>query len=129
MSLTYEETLQRYLKTKQQLLSKDQRAAQFIPFAALTGFDEAIDQASKTLSKRKTMDAEYLEQFNQQISQLVPGSFVRINHFVTIHEDLGMYIEETYMIKGIYFVEQYFVVDQQQKIYFKDIVQIHLIKK
>ncbi len=48
-------------------ISRLGRAAQFAPFAALTGFDSAIGETARLTSKRKELDEESIFLLNQKI--------------------------------------------------------------
>ncbi len=48
-------------------MERRDRAAQFAPFAALTGFEEAIEEASKILEEKKELDESQKEEINEKI--------------------------------------------------------------
>ena len=51
-------------------LSKAQRAAQFNPFAALTGYDAAVDEASRLTEEERFLDEESVSEINSILFDL-----------------------------------------------------------
>ena len=51
-------------------LSKAQRAAQFNPFAALTGYDAAVDEASRMTEEERFLDEESVNEINSILFDL-----------------------------------------------------------
>lgn len=56
--------LPRPISKKHKPMSLENRAAQFAPFAALTGYDEVIDETGRTTSKRKELDEYEISDIN-----------------------------------------------------------------
>lgn len=52
-------------------MSMDQRAAQFAPFAALTGYDEAIRESARVTEKRRELSEEEKEELDHKIQILL----------------------------------------------------------
>lgn len=48
-------------------MNRVDRAAQFAPFAALNGFEEAIEEAAKILEEKKELDESKKEEINEKI--------------------------------------------------------------
>jgi len=51
-------------------LSKAQRAAQFNPFAALTGYEAAVDEASRLTEEERFLDEESVSEINSILFDL-----------------------------------------------------------
>lgn len=51
-------------------MSNNDRAAQFLPFAALTGYNEAIEETSRTVNEKIVLGLEDRELINQKLSIL-----------------------------------------------------------
>lgn len=62
--------LPHHQSTKHKQMSNYQRAAQFSPFAALTGYDAAIDETARLTDKKLDLSEEQTEFLNQQIQLL-----------------------------------------------------------
>lgn len=72
-------------KTRKQMPTEN-RAAQFAPFAALTGYDEAIDETVRTTDECIILDEDESQQLDYRLQQLIAS------------------LEETPRIKVTYFV-------------------------
>ena len=47
------------------------RAAQFAPFAALTGYEAAVGETARLTSERRELDAQEAEELNRRLSTLI----------------------------------------------------------
>lgn len=56
--------LPRPISSKHKPMSIENRAAQFAPFAALTGYDKVIDETGRTTSKRIELDEYEISDIN-----------------------------------------------------------------
>jgi len=52
-------------------MSNYQRAAQFSPFAALTGYDAAIDETARLTDKKLDLSDEQADHLNAQILRII----------------------------------------------------------
>ena len=57
-------------KSKYPKMPLNARAAQFAPFAALTGYGEAIDETSRITDKKRILSEEETDEINQKISYI-----------------------------------------------------------
>lgn len=73
-----------------------ERARQFLPFAALVGFNDAIKNVEKQSIMKKDLSVDYIEYLNQKISKLNKGNNVKIKHYYN-----DEYIETIGIIKKI----------------------------
>ena len=55
---------------KHERMSLFERAAQFSPFAALTGYDEMIDEEAREVDAQEELSDEDMEILNQQINRM-----------------------------------------------------------
>ncbi|MBR2284894.1 MAG: hypothetical protein IJ874_10845 [Ruminococcus sp.] len=62
---------ERYRMKKHQPLSMWSRAAQFSPFAALTGYDEEVGEAARLTDSREEMTEDELATLNAAFAQLI----------------------------------------------------------
>jgi hypothetical protein len=64
-------------------MSMIDRAAQFSPFAALTGYDEAIQETGRLTEEKVYLDEDAVSALNEKIRLLQqnPGTFVAIDCF------------------------------------------------
>ena len=64
-------------------MTMSERAAQFAPFAALTGYDAAIKESARVTDKKCFLDEEELYQINRTISEaLNERAFVTLTYFI-----------------------------------------------
>ena len=61
----------RYKLKHHQPMSMWSRAAQFSPFAALTGYDDKIDEAARLTDRREEMTEDELNDLNQAFQKLL----------------------------------------------------------
>ena len=82
------------------------RAAQFAPFAALVGYDDAIKETGRLTDKRIEMSEEKLSVLNTRyqilVDHLSEQPEVSITYFVPdIYKTGGSYIEKTGIVKKL----------------------------
>lgn len=60
------------------------RAAQFAPFAALVGFDEAIGETARLTDERPRLDEQQLARLDELLTEFTanPNANVRVTYFV-----------------------------------------------
>ena len=63
--------LPHHQSTKHKQMSNYQRAAQFAPFAALTGYDAEIDETARLTDKKLELSDEQESYLNEQIQLLI----------------------------------------------------------
>lgn len=52
-------------------MSREERAKQFMPFAALKGYPEALHQKEKMIAERQELSEEYKEELDLQLQQII----------------------------------------------------------
>ena len=92
-------------KTRPQMPMSD-RAAQFSPFAALTGYDSAIRETGRLTDERIELDEEALMELNMRYQLLVDSlkesPEVRINYFKPDERKSGgAYVTVTGVVKKV----------------------------
>ena len=63
-------SLPHHQSSKRPHMSNHQRAAQFAPFAALTGYDAAIDETSRLTDQKLELSDEQADNLNAQIQRI-----------------------------------------------------------
>ena len=58
-----------------------QRAKQFMPFAALKGFQELLEETARYTENRKELSEEQLEELDRQLYSMVRGQRVRVIYY------------------------------------------------
>lgn len=109
------------------------RAAQFAPFAALTGYDDAIKETSRITEQRIELSEELKNMLNQKIKliseniKLQPK--VSITYFVPDNKKSGgVYKTISGNVRRIDEIEKYLLFTNKLKVYFYDVIFINELK-
>ena len=105
-------------------MSLENRAAQFAPFAALVGYEEAIE-ASKELKEEKIILAkDKKDELEEKLHQLNKGNVIEIKYY-SVNKKKYLIYKGT--IKQIDKVEKKIVFINRVSIQIKDIIDIKLL--
>ena len=112
-------------------MSMQQRAAQFMPFAALSGFDDAVKETFRITDQRVELDEDELALLNDKLQYLYVTKSshpqVSITYFVNdIAKEGGSYETITGTVKNIDSVFYAVVMDDGMIIPIKDIFAIEM---
>ena len=77
-------------------MSREDRAKQFMPFAALKGYPEALRKKEKVVVPRAEVSEEYAEVLNRKLRQIKKNDIITIIYF---HG--GEYLKKTGMVSRI----------------------------
>lgn len=94
------------------------RAKIFMPFDALAGFREGLEQACKKYNSKKSISEEMENELNEKLKNLNKGDKVKIIYYYNID-----YSEIIGNIKKIDILNKNLIIDSS-KIYFDDILDI-----
>lgn len=102
------------------------RAAQFSPFAALTGYDEAIKESARLTEQRRELSDEKKNELNAKLSLLRiknrSRTEVNIIYFIPDQKkDGGVYTSVTGAVRRIDDCRRIIIMENQQKIPLDDI--------
>ena len=114
--------------TRQQMPMSD-RAAQFSPFAALTGYDAAIKETGRLTDTKIELDDEELHNLNLKFQLLVEfledAPEVAITYFKTDERKVGgAYLEATGIVKKLDDFERRITMQDGTKIPMDDVLSI-----
>jgi len=111
-------------------MSIEHRAAQFSPFAALTGYEDAINETGRYVDQKTELTEEEILEINHMIRKiqntphfLLPVSITYFQH--DLLKSGGFYLEKQGYVKKIHEPEQYLIMDDKSKINFVDILAIN----
>ena len=106
------------------MLSKEQRASQFIPFDALKGFQEALRQKEKEFeyTDKKELSEEIVEQISETLSTIDINDNIKVKYYKN-----RKYEEAMGKVKEITPIKKRIVLYDDTKIYFTDILEIEKI--
>ncbi len=110
-------------------MPRSKRAGQFSPFAALTGYESVIKEASRITERRVELDKYIKEDLNKRLSILEENINDKVEISVSYFQEDpikvgGSYIRVTGYIKKIDKYEGLLVMVDGEKIFFKDILEI-----
>lgn len=115
--------------SKHKKLSIDSRAAQFAPFAALTGYDNAVKETARLTDKRIEIDEGIKEVLSNKLYYLQENINVKpeatFMYFVPDSKKSGgRYVEITGIVRKIDMIEQYVQLIDKNKIFINEIISI-----
>ena len=109
-------------------MSMADRAAQFSPFAALTGHDAAIAEAARITDERPILDESVKQEISNLLQQAATDSNLVLNivYFVPdTRKTGGSYAEITGRIKKLLPHEKLLIMDSGTRIPVADIVEVY----
>lgn len=109
-----------------------ERAAQFAPFAALTGYDAAIKETARLTGQRTELDESEKAALDRKLQLLLSlldqTPDVTVIHFVSDpRKEGGSYVTTTAGLKKIDFYRRCLVLQNEQVIFVDDILQLHCL--
>ena len=110
--------------------NREARAAQFAPFAALTGFDEEIKEVQRYTLSEKYLSDEEIDKINHKLNIIDNNKelLVNISYFIKDRKkDGGKYINKSGFIRRIDPYNNIIIFEDKEKINIKDIVKIDII--
>ena len=124
--------LSHHVSAKRPQMSMADRAAQFSPFAALTGFDAAIAEEGRLTDARITLDENELDMLDMKFRQLVCGlelePEVEIRFFVPDErKDGGAYQMARGVVRKIDMNTQRIVMAGGEEISMQDVFDIQFV--
>lgn len=77
-------------------IAPEDRARQFMPFAALRGYYELVDEATRRSEPRREVSEERSALLDERLSQVGKGSMVRVTCY-----DEGAYVQVEGMVSSV----------------------------
>lgn len=105
------------------------RAAQFAPFAALTGYNDAIKETARLTEQKIELSDELKNMLNQKIKLIIENIKLQPEVVITyfVHDNKksgGVYKTISGNVKRIDEVEKCIIFTNKLKIFFSDIISI-----
>lgn len=126
--------LPHYEPKKHPRMSMESRSAQFAPFAALTGYEDAVIETGRITQKRIELDEEQKLNISNKLQYVLNNNYkdVTITYFVCDkRKSGGKYINKTGYIKKVDLIKQQIIFTDKTKIPIKEVIDINseLFKK
>ena len=123
--------LPHHISKKHPQMSLEARAAQFAPFAALTGYDDAVKETARLTNERIDLDEEAKMMLDAKLQvireQLSEKPLVTITYFVPdAKKDGGKYITTNGNVKKIDDYKHLIILDNSLEIPINEIIDIAL---
>lgn len=120
-----------HISNKHPQMSLEARAAQFAPFAALTGYDDAVKETARLTNERIDLDEEAKMMLDAKLQvireQLSEKPLVTITYFVPdAKKDGGKYITTNGNVKKIDDYKHLIILDNSVEITIDEIIDIAL---
>ena len=120
-----------HVSKKHHQMPMEERAAQFAPFAALVGYEDAVEETARLTDKRIELDEEAKNILDMKFQMLNEQLKVQIHPQVTImyfvpdlKKDGGKYIKISGTIKRIDEFKQLIVLDDKAEIPISEVISI-----
>ena len=115
--------------TSRKQMSISDRAAQFAPFAALTGHDDAIKETARATDEKAIIDEDKKAELNYKLGiikdNLADEHEIKITYFVSDERKKGgKYFSVTGVVKKINSLEKSVVLSDGKEIPMRDITEI-----
>ncbi len=109
-------------------MSMTARAAQFSPFAALTGYDESVAETGRLTDEKIVLDDDAIAAIDLKLREIQPGqSFVTVTYFVPdVLKEGGAYTITSGEIKKVDTLENKLVMKDGTLIPIDDIFDIEI---
>lgn len=110
-------------------MAPEKRAAQFAPFAALTGYGDAVEEAARYTEREMTLSQDELEELDRKMSLLLAQADrfpeIRILYFKPDEKKAGgSFLEARGRIKKIEYQRRHFLMEDGTKIPFDHIIDL-----
>lgn len=109
----------------------ESRAAQFAPFAALTGYESAIDETSRITEERRILDESEIELIEDTLYSILNGndkSDVKIIYFKEdAKKEGGQYLKISGRIKSFDEINNILKMESGEEIIFSDIYELDYV--
>lgn len=111
-------------------MSIESRSAQFAPFAALTGYDDAVKETARLTDRKIEIDEGLKQVLNKKLQYVLENSdknpVVEITYFLPDDKkNGGKYVNKTGQIKKIDNIEGYIIFIDKVKIRIDDVININ----
>ena len=107
------------------------RSAQFAPFAALTGYEDFVEEKGRITNKRIILDDNVKNKINDTLNELIDSNnkLFKVNYFVKDkYKSGGKYITTIEELKKVDRLNKLLICNNKKIIPIDDIIEIDLLK-
>lgn len=121
--------LPHYESKTRKRMSMEQRAAQFAPFAALTGHSDAIAETARQTREKPELSAVECEELSRKLNYALENdTYVRITYFASDQFKSGGSLKSiTGKIGGIIETEGIIVMNDKRRVAAGDVINIEIL--
>ncbi len=126
--------LSHHVSRKHSQMSREGRAAQFAPFAALTGYGDAVEETARIVGQKIDIDEEMKAIINDKLniinSQIIDKSEVNFTYYVPDKKkDGGSYISIVGNVRQIDVVNGVIILSNKKKINISDLIGVNILEQ
>lgn len=126
--------LPHHTSTKHPRMTRTARAAQFAPFAALTGLDDEMEETARLTDKKISLDDEQKQVINRELLFIKNNPQRDIPVIITffksdVRKDGGAYIEKEVRIKKIDEINRKLILSDYSEIKIDDLFSVRIKEK
>lgn len=126
--------LPHHTSSKHPRMTRTARAAQFAPFAALTGLDDEMEETARLTDKKITLDEEQKQVINRELLFIKNNPQRDIPVIITFfksdgRKDGGAYIEKEVRIKKIDEINRKLILSDYSEIKIDDLFSVRIKEK
>lgn len=121
--------LKHYKSQKRKPMARLDRAAQFAPFAALTGYEDCIQESKRYVEEKIELGSDDVDLLNQRLQILTEEQkhfpMIKVTYFKKDDKkEGGAYYEKSHKVRKIDDIERTIEFMDRTKIFIDDILQI-----
>ena len=125
--------LPHHISVKRAQLSRSARAAQFAPFAAITGLDDEIEETARLTDSKPELDEAEKEKINRVLLEIRDNpqkeTAVELTFFRPDgRKDGGAILTRPCLVRRIDEIERKLILDDRNKIFIDNILSIEICK-
>lgn len=126
--------LPHHTSSKHPRMTRTARAAQFAPFAALTGLDDEMEETARLTDKKITLDEEQKQVINRELLFIKNNPQRDIPVIITFfksdgRKDGGAYIEKEVRIRKIDEINRKLILSDYSEIKIDDLFSVRIKEK
>jgi len=124
--------LPHYTSSKRPRMSREKRAAQFSPFAALTGYDAEIKEATRLTEEKLELDEDRVNDINSKLQYIKDhideNPEISVEYFIPDEKKSGgAYVTVSGLVRIIDEYERFVVFSDGRRIAIDDMYEIELL--